>query len=276
MLRTRIITATVLALGFLTILFTVSHDIWCFLTLLATLIALWEWSNLIQLNRPQTVVLLSLGGLAGFVLSATNGYAYNLLAQEVLVGSALLFWLVVAPRWLLTRQPCQNRFMLSLLGLLLMLALWVAIIGLHLKGALILLAVLATVWLADSAAYFAGKRFGKRKLAPEISPGKTWEGVVGAFVGVAIYGAVLCQLFGYHLWLIALLFVMVALSVMGDLIESLLKRVAGVKDSSQLLPGHGGVLDRIDGILPALVFAMAWVMLSHYFPVMNSWIKISS
>ena len=274
MLKTRLITAVVLALGFLVILLTVSHDIWCFLTLLATLVALWEWSNLIKLNRPQMLALLSFAGVIGFVLSTTNGYAYNQFAQALLIGAALLFWCLIAPWWLFTRQPVQNRFVLSLLGLLLMLALWIALTGLHLKGALVLLAILATVWIADTAAYFAGKRFGKNKLAPEISPGKTWEGVVGAFVGVAIYGAVLCQVYDYNLWLIALLCVIVMLSVMGDLLESLFKRQAGIKDSSQLLPGHGGVLDRIDGILPTLVFVMFLVMLNQYFPVISTWINL--
>ncbi|CAG0905362.1 unnamed protein product, partial [Darwinula stevensoni] len=104
----------------------------------------------------------------------------------------------------------------------------------------LLLATLITVWLADSAAYFAGKKFGKHKLAPEISPGKTWEGVAGALLAVTVYGLALCHTLHISRWLIAGLWLIVMLSVMGDLFESLLKRQAGVKDSSHLLPGHGG------------------------------------
>jgi phosphatidate cytidylyltransferase len=117
------------------------------------------------------------------------------------------------------------------------------------------------VSIADSAAYFAGKRFGRHKLAPEISPGKTWEGVAGAVVAITLYGAVLCYLKQYSLWLIVGLWLIVVLSIMGDLVESLLKRQAGLKDSGQLLPGHGGILDRIDGLIPTLVITLFCIYL---------------
>ncbi len=127
------------------------------------------------------------------------------------------------------------------------------------------------VWVADIAAYFAGKRFGRHKLAPAISPGKTWEGVVGALAGVAVYGCLLAwiadkqatpisNLFaGSAVLVIAALLVLAALSVVGDLFESWMKRGAGLKDSSALLPGHGGILDRIDSLtstLPLAAFAL--------------------
>ena len=121
-----------------------------------------------------------------------------------------------------------------------------------------LFALLAVVWIADSAAYFAGRRFGRRKLAPRISPGKTWEGVAGAAVGVGVYYVLVwvawapAFLAGHRLLDLALVAGIVALSVEGDLFESWMKRRAGVKDSGSLLPGHGGVLDRIDGVVAAL------------------------
>jgi phosphatidate cytidylyltransferase len=122
-----------------------------------------------------------------------------------------------------------------------------------------MLAAMALVWVADIAAYFAGRAFGRRKLAPAISPGKTWEGVAGAVVGVLAYGGAvfnfspLAGKLPLSVPLLALLLVtLTAVSVMGDLFESLLKRQAGIKDSSQLLPGHGGVLDRIDALTSAL------------------------
>jgi phosphatidate cytidylyltransferase len=122
---------------------------------------------------------------------------------------------------------------------------------------------MAIVWLADTAAYFAGRRFGRRKLAPQISPGKTWEGVYGALVAVAVYALLLLPLArraGYEggfdaraivAW-IAFAIALGALSIVGDLHESLLKRRAGVKDSGAILPGHGGVLDRTDALLAAM------------------------
>jgi phosphatidate cytidylyltransferase len=126
----------------------------------------------------------------------------------------------------------------------------------------LLLAAMALVWVADIAAYFTGRAFGKRKLAPAISPGKTWEGVAGAVVGVMIYGAVVLNFSPLAgnvplaaPLLVLLLLVLTAVSVMGDLFESLLKRQAGIKDSSNLLPGHGGVLDRIDALTSTLPLA---------------------
>jgi phosphatidate cytidylyltransferase len=123
---------------------------------------------------------------------------------------------------------------------------------------------MAVVWIADIAAYFAGRRFGKRKLAPTISPGKTWEGVWGALVAVAAYALLLVAVApsafapagpAAMAAFVAFLPLLAALSVVGDLFESLLKRQAGVKDSGALLPGHGGVLDRVDALLAAMPFA---------------------
>jgi phosphatidate cytidylyltransferase len=130
-----------------------------------------------------------------------------------------------------------------------------------------LLAVLAAVWIADIGAYCAGKTFGRRKLAPAISPGKTWEGALGASLAVLAYGVAMRQAFGIDsiplaLWLCGLL-ALTAISIIGDLFESLLKRQAGLKDSSSILPGHGGVLDRIDSLtstLPAV--ALLWLLFS--------------
>jgi len=124
-----------------------------------------------------------------------------------------------------------------------------------------LLALMAVVWVADTAAYFAGRRFGRNKLAPGISPGKTWEGVFGALAGVTVYYLLLVRFaptllggFGFLPGLI-LVGVLAALGVVGDLFESWMKRVAGVKDSGKLLPGHGGVLDRIDALTASLPLA---------------------
>ena len=140
-------------------------------------------------------------------------------------------------------------------------------IQIKLAGELTLLAIMATVWLADIAAYFSGRTFGRHKLAPAISPGKTWEGAIGGVLAVVVYGFLFLsvlpkELAGSPGLLCMLLVTFAAFSIVGDLFESLLKRQAGLKDSSGILPGHGGVLDRIDSLTSTL--PMAAIAL-HYF-----------
>ena len=140
-------------------------------------------------------------------------------------------------------------------------------VQLRIPGPAILLALFAVVWMADVAAYFSGKAFGKHKLAPSISPGKTWEGAIGAVVGVIVYGLTIRLTTGYAplalpLWVLALVLV-TAVSIIGDLYESMLKRQAGIKDSSKVLPGHGGVLDRIDSLTSTMpIVALLWLITS--------------
>jgi phosphatidate cytidylyltransferase len=171
------------------------------------------------------------------------------------------------PRW-----PALLRL---LLGLLLLWAGWLALVQARALSLNFVLSTMCIVWVADIGAYFAGRRFGKRKLAPSISPGKTWEGVAGGLIGVALLGLVwtlwidrtlpvdgpslfsrLREHLGWLGWAVASA-ALAGLSVVGDLFESLVKRAAGAKDSSRLLPGHGGVLDRVDALLPVLPVAMA-------------------
>ena len=268
MLKTRIITAFFLGLFFSTTLFKASDLIWALLTLSATLIAVWEWSNLIKLNKRQTWLNLACTASAAAMIlfSALLPAAYYIDVLAVLaLCLATLFWLFIAPVWLLTRKEIHNRLLLATLGFCLLLSLWLVLIGLQKVSPWLLLAIMATVWLADSAAYFSGKQFGRHKLAAEISPGKTWEGVAGALLTVTLYGLVLCHYWHISRWLVVALWFLVVLSVMGDLFESLLKRHANVKDSSQLLPGHGGVLDRIDGLMPTLPVALFYI----YFPLFS-------
>lgn len=152
-----------------------------------------------------------------------------------------------------------------ILGAVVVLPTWIALVQLRQVGALPLILVMAIVWLADIAAYFFGRTFGKRKLAPSISPGKTWEGALGGGFAVVVYGLALApqlpDVLGGNLpLLIAVLLLLTVVSVMGDLFESLLKRQAGLKDSSNILPGHGGVLDRIDSLTSTLpLVALVWL-----------------
>ncbi len=150
-------------------------------------------------------------------------------------------------------------------GVVVLLATWIALVELRAHTPWLVLAAMAVVWIADTAAYFTGRRFGKRKLAAEISPGKTWEGVWGGLAAVAAYAAVVATLASADspaaqrvaavAAVVACAILLAGVSVVGDLFESLMKRQAGVKDSGTLLPGHGGVLDRVDALLAAMPFA---------------------
>lgn len=273
MLKTRIITAILLVIGFLMALFFTSSFAWSLITLFITVIGVWEWMKLIKLNAKQITISLTGTLIIGLMLVTFSKFSSETILELyadklvlLLLAVSAVFWVVVAPTWLITRKKINQKLFMSILGISLLLATWIALIGLHKISPLLLLSVLATVWIADSAAYFAGKKFGKHKLAPEISPGKTWEGVMGALFAVTLYGLLLCHFQHLSRWLILGLWLIVILSVMGDLFESLLKRQSNVKDSSQLLPGHGGVLDRIDGLIPTLPL----VLLSIYFPLFTN------
>lgn len=258
MLKTRIVTAICLLLGLFLAVFLAPFWLWALLTLVIALLALNEWSNLIALGSTAKLFYMLVAFLSGIGLILTFNVSHSVDGNitRYVLGLASFFWCFLVPLWLVKRLSCQHRLLMALLGFVLIGAAWVAMIGLHAINPWLLLALIAGVGIADSAAYFAGKRFGTRKLAPEISPGKTWEGVGGALVGITVYGAILSFYLNMSVWLIALLWGLVVLSILGDLFESLLKRKAGLKDSGNLLPGHGGILDRIDGILPTLAVAM--------------------
>ena len=268
MLKTRIITAVALLAGLLTIVFWASTQMWALLTLGVVLLGIAEWSNLIKLNTGPKYLSIGIAFVVGIFIifiNLTPAAFYQTHILLALLAGASFFWLLIAPLWLIKRKTFSSRLLMGALGLLLILATWVGLVGLHAISPLLLLGVMATVSIADSAAYFSGKRFGRHKLAPEISPGKTWEGVLGALAAVTVYGAVLCYYKHFSPWLILYMWLLVVFSIMGDLLESLLKRQAGLKDSGQLLPGHGGVLDRIDGFIPTLPITLFCI----YLPLLN-------
>ena len=203
--------------------------------------------------------MLLLDPAAGF--SADHGWPDP--AVSWICGAATVFWLLVAPAWLVSGRRVTSRPVLALVGWLVLIATWMAVVALQTRSPGLLLALMAIVWIADTAAYFTGRRFGRRRLAPSISPGKTWEGVYGALAAVAIYALLLlpyAEAAGYPrppnaiaaaIW-VALALLLTGLSIVGDLFESQLKRQRGVKDSGAILPGHGGVLDRIDALTAAM------------------------
>jgi len=272
MLKQRIITAVLLAAAFFAALFGLSTPYFAALLLVALMTAVYEWSKLAGLHARGSlalaagVLLLGLGILFGAGIDPARGFPDG--PVLLLCGIASAFWLLAAPAWLYAGWSTKHTVPMLALGALLVLALWIGMVQLHARSPWLLLAAMMVVWIADTAAYFSGRAFGRRKLAPLISPGKSWEGVYGGLLCVFLY-AVLVLLFSplaAHANLSRPLVVAAALllamdSVVGDLFESWMKRQAGVKDSGTSLPGHGGVLDRIDALLPAVPLATLLTLL---------------
>ena len=274
MLKTRVITAVVLLCAFLSALFYLPPLGWLLFATLVAAVAAWEWGALMGFAGASRVVLgaglavisLGLAALEPAALGLEPGFAEAgwRLGRWFYVPAAA-FWLLVVPCWLRRRWPLPKSALGVALGALLILPTWLALVQLRQVGPLALIAIMAVVWLADIAAYFSGRALGRHKLAPSISPGKTWEGAVGGALAVIVYGFVLAPRLPAALaensaLLLLVLVVLTAISVIGDLFESLLKRQAGIKDSSNILPGHGGVLDRIDSLTSTLpLVALVWL-----------------
>jgi phosphatidate cytidylyltransferase len=276
MLKQRVITALVLLAILLPALFYPTAIPFCALAVVLISAAAWEWG---RLNGYGPIA--SLGAGFACVVLCVMAWDLGMLAQPLpllwrLAGAA---W-VLAGAWLLrggvAGWPRIPRALRLVVGVLALWLAWLAVAQARFMGIEFLLSLLLLVWVADIGAYFAGKglggRFSKGKLAPAISPGKSWEGVWGGMVGVLVLCIVwvaldssgnslyarLTGLYGLPLTLLAMIF-LAAFSVVGDLVESLVKRSAGAKDSSGLLPGHGGVLDRVDALVPVLPLALMLV-----------------
>ncbi|MBC7617733.1 MAG: phosphatidate cytidylyltransferase [Candidatus Saccharibacteria bacterium] len=276
MLRQRIITAIVLLAFLLPAVFYPDSTAFMGMTIVLIAAGAWEWSNL---NQCKPLTAYGVGALcaAGCLVAWYFGFA--LLPYRGLWLTAGVVW-VLSGVWLLrggvevwARVPQIVRVVIGVLALWLA---WLAVVQARAAGINFLVSTMVLVWIADVFAYFSGRalggRFIKAKLAPTISPGKTWEGVLGGMIGVLVTAGVwrladassgtddlsvfsrLGQ-YGLLFMFISVAF-LAAMSVVGDLVESLFKRSAGFKDSSGLLPGHGGVLDRLDALLPVLPLAM--------------------
>ena len=259
MLKARIITALFLLAGLSYALFGLSDSGWIAFVALVMGLAGWEWGRLATFP-PVGCIAYGLATASLYVGLTLVGGAPVRLGLYLL---SVAFWIILVPLFLARRPGIGKAPVAALLGWLVLLPASLAMVQLHDKGPLVLFAVMAAVWVADIGAYFVGRAFGKRKLAPAISPGKSWEGAYGGAVGVMIYGFAVAfctghmagvSVAGVAVMTLALL-LFAAVSVEGDLFESLLKRQAGIKDSSNLLPGHGGVLDRIDSLTSTLPLA---------------------
>jgi phosphatidate cytidylyltransferase len=274
MLGQRIVTAIVLLALLIPALW--SDAAWPFpmLTLAFLAAAGWEWARLNGTAGPPAAAWAAAVVLAGLLAWWAMQTGTSLHGLVVLAALAWLFggpWALRAGIDGWSRAPASAR---RVLGLGVVIAAWVALVEARVQGLGFVLSVFCTVWVADIAAYAGGRAFGRRKLAPRISPGKSWEGAVCGVLAVWLLAwgwwalqsswpalgpslfSALNERFGPGP-AILLLTGLVAMSVVGDLFESLLKRAAHVKDSSRLLPGHGGVLDRIDALLPVFPLALA-------------------
>ena len=281
MLKTRVITALVILPIILIALFLLPNYGWALFTLLIVSAALWEWSHFCQLSKSgiQAYLAASLLFSSMIFISYNRGQFEDIPFKSLALAGflvAAIFWMLVVPVWLLKIWRPASAWVIAFAGWAVIFPAWLALLFLHDVSPWLLLSFAAIVWVADIAAYFVGKRFGKNKLAPAISPGKTIEGVLGGMVGVAVY-FFLWQLLvansfvGRQAWaqdlrtsLVALFSFFILLSVVsvvGDLFESWMKRGANLKDSSNLLPGHGGILDRIDALTSTLPLASLYVLL---------------
>ena len=265
MLGRRIVTAIVLLAILLPAIFVFPAPAWGALTLVFLAVAAWEWARLLP-GAPNALLaggsVLVVGAAALFLREASEWPRPVAIAAW---GVLLVFWAIQGPRRLARHDARGGGWPLAAL---LLLGCWSSLHELRVLGAIPLLSSMAVVWVADIAAYFAGRAFGRRKLAPSISPGKSWEGAIGGFIAVAVLGLAAAHTPGLEdalpsllvdrlgtLTGLAVLVAIAALSIVGDLHESLLKREAGVKDSGWILPGHGGVLDRIDALIPTMPIA---------------------
>lgn len=268
MLKTRTLTAAVLLAVFGSALFLFPHLLWIAFCAVLLGAAVWEWGGLAALRGAGRVAYTASLILLFLLLALGGQRANGLYAPVWAYYVSAIFWLTLVPLWIWRRHHRPSQHVLIGTGVLMLLPACAALVDLRAGHPSLLLAVLGTVWISDSAAYFVGRRFGKRKLAPSISPGKTWEGVAGALIAVAVYALAWAALgapdnrwLGGSLGALAFAAVLLGLAVVGiigDLFESLIKRQAGVKDSGNLLPGHGGILDRIDApvaMLPLAVLA---------------------
>ena len=279
MLKTRIITALIILPVVLLALFVFPGWAWALFTLVIALAGCWEWSCLCQLPpRGKLVYLLLSGLIAALIFIAclrTSPFHVGGLAFGAFIAAAT-FWLIAAPLWLAKNWRPRSLALAAVVGWIVIFPTWLSLIALREESPWLLLTFAVIVWVADIAAYFVGKAFGRHKLAPSISPGKTIEGALGGIGGVAAYFFVwqaLARQSAVHgeawtstlnaqgLWLLVFFLLLASISVLGDLFESWMKRGAGLKDSSALLPGHGGILDRIDALTSTLPFAALYIML---------------
>ena len=265
MLRTRIVTAAVLAAIVLSVLFALPPGAGIGLVAVLFLAGAWEWARFagcqgVAGRLGYALALAALGALAWYATGTWTAWRALMIASVA--------WWFIAFLWLAFAPDAIGRLSAALAGVCVLVPAWVGLGRLLLlvspaRGGSYVFFVLLVVWAADIGAYFAGRRFGRLKLAPAVSPNKTWEGLLGGLAGGLLVSFAGAQYFAFErLAFVSLGLAIVLISVIGDLTESMFKRHAGLKDSGRLLPGHGGVLDRIDSItssIPLFVVGLGWL-----------------
>lgn len=268
MLKQRVITAVILIAVVLAALFWLPPSVFCVLSGLLALAAAWEWSSLMGLVRiaPRTLYL-------GVMLTILFNVLFVPVTLLITVG--FYWWLIAVVLIVLypraTRLWAKSAVIRGAMGVLTIVPCFAALNHIRNQhdGGVALLFIFVLIWGADSVAYFAGRQWGKRKLAYQVSPGKSVEGAIGAIVFAILFTVLFLSLLhvptsGWS-WAVLLSIVTVIFSIVGDLFESMLKRNVGLKDSGRLLPGHGGVLDRIDSLTAAApVFAFGAMLIGAY------------
>ncbi len=259
MLKQRVITALILAPLAIWGIFALNDLYFSGVIGVIILLGFWEWGRLVNSHSKTIQVLYT--GIGAAVMILLHLFADQTLYQLILY-TAMVWWLIglvivlnypASERWISFSQLLR-----AIAGLIVLIPAWLGLVMIHQQfGSYYLVTLMLLVWGADVGAYFAGRYFGKHKLAPNVSPKKTWEGVIGGMVMALVAVFVMSRFIELHHPIFAFMLislVTIAVSVLGDLVESLFKRSAGIKDSGGILPGHGGILDRIDSLTAAAPF----------------------
>jgi phosphatidate cytidylyltransferase len=280
MLKTRVITALIILPIVLVALFMFPNWAWDIFTMGVALVSCWEWSRFCQFPAGGKRIYFALSAaLAAVVFFAYLDNRFVDFKQLAYIGFIIsaLFWFIAAPLWLANLWRPGSRAIAAIAGWIVVFPTWLAFLILHDQSPWLFLSFAFIVWVADVFAYFVGKAIGKQKLAPSISPGKTVQGALGGMAGVALYFFIwkmlaeqsvargdtwANELLSHGMGVLGFFVLLGVLSVIGDLFESWMKRGAGMKDSSGLLPGHGGFLDRIDALTSTLPIAGLYILLT--------------
>ncbi|MBL8201915.1 MAG: phosphatidate cytidylyltransferase [Chromatiales bacterium] len=262
-LSQRVLTAIPLLAGLLLVLFLAPVWVAALVGGLVMVLGAWEWSAFLGWRRPGWRAAYA--GSIALLLVAASWLVPAVIALDAVLYVALLWW-VAALVWILRYPTAVPTLVAIIAGTLVLVPAWlalVAILSVPARGPSLALVALCTIFAADIGAYFAGRRFGRVRLAPQVSPGKTWEGLFGGILLAMLTSVAGGLLVGLPpAGMIAVGLGVAALSVVGDLTESMFKRSIGAKDSGHLIPGHGGVLDRLDSItaaLPLFALALSWL-----------------
>lgn len=265
-LRTRVLTAVAGILALVVVLFLLPPQVALWVYTAAVLYAAWEWSALARLSATWSRIGYVLA--VGLLMLLASKYALAPVPYRQLLVATAAWWLI-ALVWLVFMPERVSRSAAAIAGCWVLVPAWLALGRLQTqseRGPWLVFYVLCLVWAADSGAYFIGKRFGRLRLAPRVSPAKTWEGVGGGLAGAMVVAVIGARLLDAPALGFIVLSVGVALtSIVGDLTESMFKRFAGLKDSGSLIPGHGGILDRIDSVTAAVpVFVLGFALLGEH------------